>query len=570
MRSGMKFLRTSLVLVLLLILIAAGWLWFNRPSPVDLAKYAPADALLYVELNNASNLARAIQETDVWKATAPITHSTASSNNKLAMMAARAGIGPIDAVLFARAQFALVVVGLNAAEQEDTLRVKPEFALIAETHTSGWRTKPAVVTAVKQLASFVYGASNCSERSGDAEYVECSVTGEQRKIIGAVDGTLVVIGNTENAVRTCLEARRGTRPNLLTDPEMVRVRSRLVSDQTLGFGYVSAANSAKLFSWAAPLVMRVGPGNRQLEQLLAVSAGKILRGVAWTAVSTGGGIEDRYLFSLEPEVVARLQPAFEMTQRDENFWKLVPDGFESLTIYRSKEPATAWRSLDSAVALKLDALPAVLFGTLLKSSLTPYGISDPKEALTTLAPPLLTLRPSAAVEGSVLVARVTDEERLKRSLVQEIFKHDSGQIVQGIQAQLDPELEYSAVFTDGYVLLGRTENMQSCLAALRQSQALDDEKIKQASQESSAAIVTYANDEMRLRNFISTLMMLQGRELSTEETASLQNRLRDYTFSSTETRLGSGGIERKTRSAFGQFSTFVSLLAPDNSHMVAR
>jgi hypothetical protein len=573
----MKFLRISLVVVLVLLVIAAAWLWFNRPSPVDLAKYAPADSLLYVELNNPSDVARAIQQTDVWKAALPITHSKTASDNRLAMMAARSGIGPIEAVLFARAQVALAVTGLDASEQEDTLRVKPEFALIAETHTSAWRTKPAVISAVKQLASFVYGASNCTERSADAEYVECSVAGGERKIVGAVDGTLVVVGNTESAVRSCLEAKRGTRPNLLSDPELVRVRSRLVSNQTLGFGYVSASNSAKLFSWAAPLVMRVGPGNRQLEQLLAVSAGKILRGVAWTAESTGSGIEDRYLFSLEPEVVSRLQPAFEMTGRDENVWKLVPGDFESLTIYRSKEPAAAWRSLDSAVALKLDALPAVLFGTLLKSSLTPYGISDPKEALTTLAPPLLTLRPSAAVEGSVLVARVVDEPRLRRSLAQEIFRDNNGQIVQGLQAELDPELEYSAVFSDGYVLLGRTENMQPCLAALRRSEAVtganainDAGKVKQASQESSAAIVTYANDELRLRTFISTLMMLQGRQLSAEETAGLQNTLRDYTMSSTETRLGSSGIERKTRSAFGQFSTFISMLGAESSNVLAR
>jgi hypothetical protein len=567
----MKFLRTSLVLVLLLLVIGAAWLWFNRPSPVDLAKYAPADSLLYVELNNPSDLVRAIQQTDVWKAAAPITQTKTSSNNKLAMTAARAGIGPIEAVLFARTQVALVVVGLNASEQDDTLRVKPEFALIAETHTSGWRTKPAVIAAVRHLASFVYGASNCSERTADAEFVECSVAGGERKIVGAVDDTLVVVGNTENAVRRCLEAKRGTRPNILSDPELVRVRSSLASDQTLGFGYVSASNSAKLFSWAAPLVMRVGPGNRQLEQLLAVSAGKILRGVAWTAVSTGGGIEDRYLFSLEPEVVSRLQPAFETTQRDENVWKLVPAGFESLTIYRSKEPAVAWRSLDSAVAVKLDALPAVLFGTLLKSSLTPYGISDPKEALTTLAPPLLTLRPSAAVEGSVLVARVTDEARLRRSLAQEFFKGDKGQIVNDLQAELDPELEFAAVFVDGYVLMGQTENMQSCLAALRKSEALNAQnKIKQASQESSAAIVTYANDEMRLKNFISTLLMLQGRRLSAEEMSGLNDSVRDYTLSATETRLGSSGIERKTRSAFGQFSTFVSLLQSDSANVVAR
>ncbi len=567
----MKLLRTLLVLALVLILFGAAWLWFNQPSPVDLANYAPADSLLYVELNNPSDVTRAIEHSDVWKAAAPITQNKPSSENKFMMAAARAGIGPIEAVLFARAQIALVVVGVNAAEQDETLRVRPEVALIAETHTSRWRTKPAVVAAVKQLAGFAYGASNCSERSADAEYVECSVAGGERKIIGAVDGTLVVVGNTENAVRSCLEARRGTRPTILTDPEFVRVRSSFANDNPLGFGYISASNSAKLFSWAAPLLMGRGPGDRQLEQLLAVSAGKILRGVAWTAVSKGGGIEDSYLFALEPQVVSRLQPAFETAERDENFWKLVPESFQSLTIYRSKEPALAWRSLDSAVSLKLDALPAVLFGSILKSSLSAYGIGDPKEVLTTLTPPLLTLRPSAAVEGSVLVARVSDEARLKRSLVQEAFKANNGQIVESIQADLDPELEYSAVFSDGYVLLGRTENMEPCLIALRKSAAMNsDEKIRKATQESSAAILTYANDELRLRNFILTMLMLQGRRLNAEELANLNKTLSDYALSSTETRLGADGIERKTRSAFGQFSTFVSLLRSESSAVVSR
>lgn len=566
----MKLFRTTLILILLILLIGAVFLWFNRPNKVDLATYAPADSLLYVELNSPSEVARAIQNSDVWKAAAPITKSNTGSENKLAAAAAEAGLGPIEAVLFARAQIALVVVGLNTSQENDVLRVKPEVALVAETHTARWRTKPAVLAAVKRLAGFAYGASNCSERTADAEYVECSVAGGERKILAAIDDTLVVVGNTENAVRSCLEARRGTRPSILTDPELVRVRSSLASDKPLAFGYISAGNSAKLFSWAAPLWMGRAPGDEPFQQLLTVSAGKILRGVAWTAVSTGRGIEDRYLFSLEPDVVSRLQPAFETAERDENFWKLVPGSFQSLTIYRSKEPDVAWRSLDSAVALKLDALPAVLFGALLKSSLSTYGIGNPKEALATLTPPLLTLKPSPAAEGSVLVARVSDEARLKRSLVQDFFKSANGQIVEGIQADLDPELEFSAVFADGYVLMGRTENMQSCLVALRRSQAIQDAKLKQSTHDSSAPILTVANDELRLTNFISTLLMLQGRQLSAEQIAGLQDSLRDYTFSSTETRLSSAGIERKTRSAFGQFSTFTSLLRSDSSGVVGR
>jgi hypothetical protein len=558
----MKFRRPLLALILLIIVFGAVWLWWSFPPRVDMADYAPANSIVYVEFNNLAAVAQAIQSNEVWQA---VAGNKPETQNRFMSAAARAGIGPLPAVLFARAQIALVVVDLSTTQENDTLKVRPEVALIAETHTSRWRTRTAAVEAVKHLANFVYGASMCSERSAEAEYIECSIAGGERKIIGAVDGTLVVIGNSDNAVRSCLEVRRGARPSIHTDAELVKVRSNVASNNTLAFGYISPANSAKLFSWAAPLLMRQSPGNQQLEKLLAVSAGKVLRGVAWTATPASHGIEDRFLFSLEPGVVSRLQPAFETAERDENFWKLVPQGFESVTIYRNKAPATAWNSLDSAVSSKLDAVPAVLFGELLRSSLGVYGIENPKEVLPALSPPLLTLRPSQGAEGSILVARVSDEERLRRSLTAEVFKGDKGQILEGLGAKPSEGKEFTAVFVDGYVLLGKTENMRAGLESLRQNAADDKKDLQQSAQQSSAPIVTYANDEARVSNFVSTLLMLQGRQLSSAEVAKLQDTLRRAGFASTETRLNAFGIERTTRSAFGQFSTFVGLLQPDGN-----
>src|SRR6185436_2852008 len=558
----MRFLRPLLVLVVLLILIGAAFLWWSVPRTVDMADYAPANSIVYVEFNNLAAVAQAIQNNEVWQAA---VGNKPATQNRFMNAAARAGIGPLPAVLFARAQIALVVVDLTTSEENDTLKVRPEVAIIAETHTSRWRTRQAAVDAVKQLANFVYGASMCSERSADAQYVECSIAGGERKIVGAVDRTVVVIGNSDNAVRSCLEVRRGTRPSIHTDTEMVKVRANVASNNTLGFGYISPANSAKLFSWAAPLLMRQAPGNQQLEQLLAVSAGKVLRGVAWTANPSPQGIEDRFLFSLEPGVVSRLQPAFETAERDENFWKLVPEGFESLTIYRNKAPATAWNSLDKAVSYKLDTVPAVLFGSLLQSSLAVYGIENPKEVLPALSPPPVKLKLSHGAEGSIRVARVSDEARLRRSLTEEVFKGDKGVILDGLASNPDPRKEFAAVFADGYVLLGKTENMRAGLEALRRNAAGDKKDFQQSAQQSSAPIVTYANDEARVNNFISTLLMLQGRKLSNEEVAKLQDTLRHAGFASTETRLNAFGIERTTRSAFGQFSTFVSLLQPDGN-----
>ena len=554
----MKFLRPLLALALLVIVLVAVWLWWSLPSKVDMSGYAPADSLVYVEFNNPAAVVQAIQHSTLWQAAAPITQSKPTSQSRIAFTAARAGLGPLPAVLFARAQVALAMVGMNTFEEENALKVRPEFALIVETHTSKWRIKPAAVEAIKQLANFSYGASMCTERTADADYIECSISGSERKIIGAIDGTLVVIGNSDNAVRSCLEARRGVRPNLHSDPEMMKVRASVSSEKTLGFGYVSPANSAKLFSWVAPLMILQSPGDQQLQQLLAVSAGKVLRGVAWTASSAPQGIEDRFLFSLDPGVVSRLQPAFTESEPDESFWQFVPEGFQSLTIYRNKEPATAWSSLSSAVAFKLDAVPAALFGTLLKSSLSVYGISNPKEALTALDPPLLTLKPSESTAEAILVARVNNAERLKQSLVE-------GEVVlQGLDSNPDPAKEFTAVFVNDYVLLGKTENVRASLAALRKGVETDAAKyrnyLSQASNEREGVIVTFTNDEDRVNNFLSTLVQLQGRKLSPRELEHLHNVVRTAGIAATETKLNAFGIERRTRSAFGQFSTLTSLL----------
>ena len=153
----MKFLRPLLALGLLTILLFAVWLWWSLPARVDMADYAPADSIVYVEFNNLAAVANAIQNSEVWKAAAPITQSKPAAQNRFLNAAARAGIGPLPAVLFARAQIALVVVDLSTSEENETLKVRPEVAIIAETHTSRWRTKTTVVEAVKHLANFAYG-----------------------------------------------------------------------------------------------------------------------------------------------------------------------------------------------------------------------------------------------------------------------------------------------------------------------------------------------------------------------------------------------------------------------------
>src|SRR5678815_3889457 len=119
----MKFLRPLLALGLLIIVLVAVWLWWSLPAKVDMADYAPADSLVYVEFNTPPDVVHAIQHSNLWRAAAPITQSKPSSPSRVAATAARAGLGPLPAVLFARAQVALAMIGMNTIEEESSLKV---------------------------------------------------------------------------------------------------------------------------------------------------------------------------------------------------------------------------------------------------------------------------------------------------------------------------------------------------------------------------------------------------------------------------------------------------------------
>jgi hypothetical protein len=565
----MKLRRPLLVLACFLLFLATAALWWNSPSKVDMADYAPADALLYIEVNSIGEITRAIQQGEIFQAISPIVGVNSTTESKWALLAARAGIAPTQAVISSRAQMALVMLGINTAAGEDSLRVKPEIALIIETHTAKWRMKSTAVNSIKQLAQFAYGTAACTERTGNAEYVECLEPKGSRKIIAAIDGSVVIIGNSDKAVESCLQVRHAQRPSLHTDADFVRSRADLKGDLALAFGYVSQPNAAKLVSFGAPLLFGKAPGDRKFEGLVADSSAKILRGLAWTTKSNAAGIEDRYQISLEPEVVKRLEPAFEIGSDNPDFWKLVPASFRSITVYRSKDPEAAWFSLDSALSLKLDAVSTVIVASLLKSGLSGYGIENPKAFLSSMTSPLLTLR-AALGEESLLLGRVKDEEQLRQALSSDLLREGKGQILSGLQSEPNREKEFTAIFIDGFVVLGKTENILVYLAQLRNNEVLsiEHQKTLGLSERPRSATVTYSDERASVSMIVGALSRLSGRTLSQTELEAIQTRLANMNDSCTESSLNSDGIERRTQSAFGQFGNLLSLAVADSSNPV--
>ena len=565
----MKLIRPLGILIVLLLGCGAA-LWWNRPNKADMADYVPADALVYIEINSIWDIANTIQSSDAWKAASPSIGFANYSNSSSRLLASRLGLGPIQAVLASRAQMALVIVGVSSSEQDDQLRVKPEVALVIETHTAKWRMKSAVTEDIRRLAEFAYGASVCTERSNGVDYVECTESRGDRKIIGAFNSTVVIIGNSAKAVESCLAVRLGQRPSLHTDPEMLRLRQSLKSASTLSFGYVSQANTAKLVSLAGPLLIGKAPGDEQLERLLSDSAGKILRGIAWTSGSHAGLIEDHYQISLDTNVIKRLEPAFQNSHLPEDYWKLIPNSFRSVTIYGITNPQAAWSALNSAVAIKLDAVSSIIFSALLKSGLSGYGIEDPYNLIGAFGTPVITLRPTLG-EGSLLLAPVKDVVALRRELSNAWLRDGKGQILIGTQSEPVREKEFTALFINGFVILGKTENVLVYMAQLKNNELITQERLetlKGLSNEST--VTTYTNDRTSLLGTIAALSRFSGRPLTEKELTALTDRFSKVEVSCTESTLNASGIDRRTLSAFGQFGSLISFAQADSAGTTTR
>jgi len=564
MRRG----RWLLVIFVGFIVIAAAWLWWIKPRQVDMANYAPANSLLYLEANNPSEIARALENTEAWKQVRDLSGATEQANRNawLQRFVGWTGIGPVESVILARAQIAVVVTDLGATEESDTLRIKPEGALIIDTKTSERRIRPAIDKAIKKLAELTYGSSVPRNVSIDGvAFTEYVSPDGSRQIVAAVSGSLVIIGNTRQAVQSCLAVTQGRGPSLKDDAELGRMRFELRANEALAFGYVPPGNSARLLSIGLPLMMGRAPVNSEFQRLIASGASKVLGSLGWTSRPFKTGIEDRFLISLQPPVVARLDPVFTSNNVSREVEQFLSHNVSSITFYRFEDPLKAWQSLRSSISSQIDALSAVFFTSVLNSSLSSYGIEDPESFLSVVGAEIITFRIDPNADRSLLVARVDDEKKLRELLAKTMRVRPTTSQVNQMEIFENSEGESGAGFVKGFVVLGPPSEVLQYAQLLKNAvPASDPNKIKRltffAPLTSSATILTYADDSDRVRSFFLSAQAAQN--LPPLQRNRFDLLLSQLPFAATETSLGERGIERTTVSPMGQFSTLLPLLVP--------
>ncbi len=560
----------SLLLVAGAVLLATGWLWWVKPKKVDMAAYAPATSLVYLESNQPTKAVESITKTDAWKIVDASSGSQtgAGFGGWFQRFVGWTGIGPVNSVILARSQIALVITELAATEEGDSLRVKSEGAVIIETHTWEGRIRTPVENAVKQLAEKTYGQPTLKRTTVDGiEFVEWTAPSGDRRIVLGILGSLVIVGNTEHAVRTCLATARGLQPNLKDDPELARMRRQLAAGQSLAFGYAPPANTPKLLSFGIPILLGRTPGNSDLQRLLTTGAAKVLGSIGWSIHPFATGMEDRYLISVRPEVVDRLKPNFSSTHTDAGLQQLLPGDAYSLTRYKFKNPDAVWEGMKTAVASQVDTLSAVLFSTLMKSALLDYGIDQPEKFLALVKDDVVTVRLTADGEHTLLIARARDRDSMVDFLTttMAMVPERPGQNVLGETLE-DPKREIAAVLKGDFVLIGPSASIRQYQHSFKSgSENSTDERLRRITYfsppSSSATITTYTDDSDRVRSFVSAAIAAKGGSpVSPDRVSQLLSTL---PYAATETSLVDVGFQRITKSPLGQFSALLPLVVPD-------
>ncbi|MET0646237.1 MAG: hypothetical protein ABW208_06420 [Pyrinomonadaceae bacterium] len=564
--------RRALVAVLLLALAAFAWLWYTRPQRVDMTAYAPADSIVYAEADSLPAVIDAFTSTDAWRELAPAAGAEARPGwaGRLSSFLSFTGLGPSDAVVLARAQVAVTVLGFQAAEESDTtLKFTPRAALVAETHSPGWRVRAAVEKLVGEFARRTFERQSFERKEVDGVpfYLWVEQAGGRRKIVAAVDGSVAVIGNDEAAVRACLGVRRGARPSLAGDEQLKEMRLRLGGGSgALAFGYAPRGSAAKAVEVFAPAFVGGMAQEPHVQSVLATFLpqfiNQTLGAAGWSARVNEGVLEDHYFLTLPADVARRLEGPFAPAEHPaDDATRVLPGDAYQVTFYDLRNPEEAWRGLNAALSAQTDVSRATIITLALEALVKPYGVENPREFLRACGGEVATARLEAASEGKVLVANVRDAAALRAQVLEHLGRNARVERTGTAELLISTDEERgAAAFVDGFLLMGSEEDVRRCVRAhVEENEAgREDDPLKAATAgfNDRTAFARTLTDERESALAVLSHFARRG------DAGRLDAALARRRYAVSETLLADGGFEKRTRSAFGLFGEVVTRMAP--------
>jgi hypothetical protein len=562
--------RARLLFVLLPVALVAAWLFWSRAGRTDMATYAPADCLAFVEANDLTEVAQGIQGTQAWRLLAgPVgAPSRLLPNRWLLRLARWTGIGSAEAILLVRAQVAIVFTGAEASQAGSTLTVKPLATFVVETHTTQRRMRPTIEEHIEELARRVYGQPVLSRKQIDGvDLSEWSSADGSRHIVAAFADTAAIVGNDEPSVLHCLEARRGKRAALAGEKQVDELRKKVGSSQANVFGFISKAGMKSLLEAFA--LYRAGSSSDAVtfSRIFSETVGNLVDGLGWSSRFVDGMFEDRCSITLSQGVADKLRGSFVPEDRLAlSELPFVPPDAHAVSLYHFRDVEGVWRDLNSIVASHADLIGAIAARPMLRGLLKPYGIDDADTFVHASGTRIQTIRLEEN-SPSVLVTDALDRQGLRKVALQRLGPKPKTESVGEFELMLSSTDNWAVSLSNNQFLSGPAEAVRRCLQAKTQSESLTSTDAFRRSERLvdislPITVLTFSSDQHASISFVELFSEHERSAFSSSATA-IDEASHSLPLAVSVVILRDTALEWTSRSSFGTVGSLLVTLTPE-------
>jgi len=563
--------RAGLLLASLLVALAAGWIYWNWPRKIDLSRYAPADSLAYVEVNDLAALTTGIEQSQAWQAlAAPIGAPAKLSPSRFWTTLARwTGIGYTDAILFARAQVAVVFSGAEGSQAGSTLTIKPLTTFVIETHTSQRRMKPAVEHHLEELARRVYkDPVFVRKQIQNSEFEEWTSPDGTHQIVFTFIDTAVIVGNDETSVLHSIQARTGNTGSLSQVAEFTAARGRTQTPNAAAFGFVSQAGIKSFLQAYALYRSGSSPDAAAGARIFADTFGGLVKNLGWSANFRDQVVEDRCSIALVEGVVDKIRTNV-LPERGPDFSNLpfVPPDAYSFSLYRLHDAAGFWSDFNAAVSAHSDVLGSIAARPMLKSVLKSYGIDDPEAFARATGTRSQTVR-FEENGAAVLVADAFYPPGLRKLAARRLGKNPRTETIGDAELLVSSAGDWAAAFAENSFLTGPAELVRRCLSARADKQSMSATEAfrkSQANIDVSLPIIalTFTKDQHAAISFVEAFSQ-QPRSAFAGTGDEIDRATKALPLAVSATILRESNLEWTSRSSFGIGGALTAQMFPES------
>lgn len=543
-------------------------------------RYVPRDALAYVEINSLADLIDGLTSTKAWRELSPVLGLSSQLRQVgfAADLIGRSGLGPDEAVVAGRAQYAISITGIESkagqTEEGAYLHLKPNFALIIETHANPETASRLVSERASLIAQRIYGESvvELSDDYRGARLLVFHGPDAARQLVVSAAGSVILIANQAVAMKSCLDAIAGRAPALAEDSTLKQMRPEVGPDPSV-FAYVTPSGIEKLVEVWPVLIAGRGPEPESISlfaDLIEHISKQAGAGLLYSSEFAEGGVTETYLTVLRPQIAEALsQPLKSASQAGFASLGMIPRTIESLVLLNVEAAGELPERVLKKLSPNIDVVAGVALREFVISFREQYGLA-PSDSIGDAMGSEIAVVSFGDSQPRVMLIRVNDRSRIAPIVNRYLTRREAT-----IAAEQDTGIEVlvssnedrrAAAFVGDFLVLGTRDQIGTIVATQANHDGIDgDERLKQvlSTRPAAASTVSYrprVEDAGKLLLAVSKVMRVSDGSqalLGRDEARKALDRL-PPSISFTEFR--SYGVYTQTHSAAGSFGSIASFI----------